>query len=848
MVGTDDPDPRRPRTLPRLAGTRLSVAALPDLPVSDSIPAIRDALASARRAVLVAPPGAGKTTIVPLALLDEEWLAGRAIVMLEPRRLATRAAARRMAHLLGEEVGQTVGYQTRDERRIGRDTRLEVVTEGVLTRRLQHDASLPAVGMIVFDEVHERNLPTDLGLALTLDVAANLRPDLRVLAKSATPDTERLAAVLGGAPVIASTGRQFDVDIRWVPRGRDTRLEPAMVSVVQRALVEESGDVLAFLPGIGEINRTLTSLRDVVGSSIDVYPLAGALTLAEQDAALAASPTGRRRVVLTTDIAETSLTVEGVSIVVDSGLARAPRFDVRTGMTRLTTVSTSRASAEQRAGRAGRTGPGACYRLWSKLEHGTRQPHRAAEITEVDLAGLALELAAWHAEPDQLRFIDRPPAKAFAAARALLGDLGALDDRGELTDVGRQMLGLPVHPRLARMIAVSPTPLACVLAALVDERAVLRGRLDDLPADIAIRVRVIADTGFHDQADRGAVERLRDRAADIAKRSGIGFGRGELREIDPDDAGATLLLAFPDRLAGRRRAGQFQLRTGSGAWLPDNDPLATEEFVVAADLDGKRDRARIRLGAAIDAEDVAAVFADELDETRTLTWVSSRDDLVENVERRLGSIRLGIQSRPPSPGDATVAALVQRVRATQLAVLGWTAASIRLRERVEFLHRTIGEPWPDWSVATLVRTLDSWLAPYLTGATGRRDLEALDVATVLRSQLPWSVGGELDRIAPPRLELPSGRAVPIDYSADTPRASVRVQEMFGVREHPAAGNTPIVLTLLSPADRPIQVTSDLPGFWAGTWNEVRKEMAGRYPKHHWPTDPATASPKHPGQR
>jgi ATP-dependent RNA helicase HrpB len=377
----------------------------------------------------------------------------------------------------------------------------------------------------------------------------------------------------------------------------------------------------------------------------------------------------------------------------------------------------------------------------------------------------------------------------------------------------------------------------------------MRGRPDELPADIAIRVRVITGTAFHDQADRRAVERLRDRAADIAKRSGIGFDRGQLAAIDADDAGATLLLAFPDRLAGRRRTGQFQLRTGSGAWVPDNDPLATEDFVVAADLDGKRDGARIRLGAALDADDVVAVFAGELDETRTLTWAPNRDDLVENVERRLGSIRLGVQSRPPTAGDATVAALLQRVRTTQLAVLGWTASAIHLRERVEFLHRTVGEPWPDWSVVTLVRTLDSWLAPYLTGATGRRDLEALDVATVLRSQLPWTVGADLDRIAPPQLELPTGRSVPIDYADDSPRASVRVQDLFGLTAHPSVGNTPIVLTLLSPADRPIQVTSDLPGFWAGTWNDVRKEMAGRYPKHRWPsdpTDPAKAPPKRPG--
>ena len=537
--------------------------------------------------------------------------------------------------------------------------------------------------------------------------------------------------------------------------------------MVQRALVEESGDVLAFLPGVGEINRTLSALRDVVGSDVDLFPLAGALTLAEQDAALAPSPTGRRRVVLTTDIAETSLTVEGVRVVVDSGLARAPRFDVRTGMTRLTTVSTSRASADQRAGRAGRTGPGACYRLWSKLEHGTRQPHRPAEITEVDLAGLALELAAWHAEPEQLAFIDRPPPKAFAAARNLLGELGALDHRGLLTDLGRQMLGLPVHPRLARMIATSPTPLACVLAALVDERDVLRGRLDSVPADIAIRVSVVAGTASHDQADRGAVERLRDRAADIATRSGIGFDRDALRNIDTDASGATLLLAFPDRLAGRRRVGQFQLRSGSAAWLPDTDPLAAEEFVVAADLDGKRDRARIRLGAAIDADDVASVFAYELDETRTLTWASHRDDLVENVERRLGSIRLGTQSRPPRPGDETVAALLQRVRVTQLAVLGWTASSIRLRERVEFLHRTIGA-----AVARLERRGPRPDARHMARPVpGRRDRAA-------RSRGPRHRHGA----AVPAPVAGRGRARPHRATAArAPRRSCRADRLLGRR-------------------------------------------------------------------
>ncbi len=562
---------------------------LPDLPVAETFHQLRTALAERGRAVLVAPPGAGKTTLVPLELLAEPWLEGRRILMLEPRRLATRAAARRMASLLGEQVGDTVGYQTRDERHIGATTRIEVVTEGILTRRLQGDPELPGVGLVVFDEVHERNLPTDLGLAFTLDVAATLRPDLRILAMSATPDTQALVAVLGDAPVIESDGRIHDVEIRWMPRERRSRIEDATVAAVQRALREESGDVLVFLPGIGEIMRTQTALQQVTGAEVDVYPLAGALSLAEQDHALAPSPRGRRRVVLSTDIAETSLTVDGVRVVVDSGLARAPRFDVRTGMTRLTTVTTSRSSAEQRAGRAGRVEPGACDRLWSKIEHGTRATHRSPEIEEVDLAGLLLELAAWGTPADQLAFPTPPPRKAMRAAAELLHDLEALDGEDRLTGVGRRMLGLPVHPRLARMLVAEPTSLGCALAVLIDERDMLRGRPDELPSDLSLRLRVLVGREGHDQADRRAVARLRDRANDLARRMRIRF---DPDLIDADRAGGALLHAFPDRLAARRRPGQFQLRTGSGAWLPDTDPLAHESFVVAADLDGKRDRSR----------------------------------------------------------------------------------------------------------------------------------------------------------------------------------------------------------------------------------------------------------------
>ncbi len=821
--------------------------ALPDLPILDALPDLRRSLTEATGAVLVAPPGAGKTTVVPLALLDEPWLAGRRILMLEPRRLAARAAARRMASTTGTRVGGLVGYQTRDERRIGVDTRIEVVTEGILTRRLQHDPELPGVGLVVFDEVHERNLPTDLGLALALDVAGTIRPDLRILAMSATPDVEGLTTVLEG-PVVESEGRTHPVDVRWMPsdpprsrkqRGRPNP-EPSTVAAVLRALADEEGDILVFLPGIGEIRRTEAQLNDVLGPDVDVHALAGALSLSEQDAALAPAEPDRRRVVLSTDIAETSLTVEGVRIVIDAGLAREPRFDPRTGMTRLTTVATSRASAEQRTGRAGRTEPGVAYRLWSKLEHGTRSRHRTPEIMQADLAGLALELAAWGGA-DQLSFIDPPPTAALRQAGELLTALYAVDaDDGSITPLGRAMLGLPVHPRLARMIAVERSALACVVASLVDERDIFRGRPDDQPADLALRVGTVTGAAWFDRADRGAVVRLRERAADLARRAGIDF---DLTDVDPDRSGAVLLLAYPDRVAARRRRGQFQLRSGSGAWLPDDDPLADEAFLVAADLDGRRDRARIRLGAAIDADDVVGIFGPEIAERHSVTWDPDRNDLVAAIERRLGAIQLGRKVGPPEPGSETTDALMARVRVTKLDALSWSPAARSLRERVGFLHRTIGDPWPDWSTGTLTTTLDEWLAPYLPGATGRADLERLDLVTVLRSQLPWPEGGELDRLAPARLELPTGRETPIDYSGEQPTARVRVQDLFGVTVHPSAGGRPIRLELLSPADRPIQVTADLPGFWSGSWDEVRREMAGRYPKHRWPDDPAAADPK-----
>jgi len=819
-------------------------AAAAELPVVDVLPQLAEALERHGSALLVAPPGAGKTTVAPLWLIEQHWLDGR-IVMLEPRRLATRAAAQRMASLLGTDVGGLVGYQTRDERHIGRDTRIEVVTEGVLTRRLQHDPELPGVGLVIFDEVHERNVPTDLGLAFTLDARSTVRPDLRVLAMSATPDVAKLGDVLGDAPTIESIGRTFEIDMRWVPMMKGTRVEQATGEAVLRALKEESGDVLVFLPGIGEIRRVEQFLTERVGDSVDIRLLAGALSISEQDLALLPSPIGRRRVVLSTDIAESSLTVSGVRIVVDAGLARVPRHDVGSGMTRLTTVSTSRASADQRAGRAGRTEPGVAYRLWSKLEHATRRAHLEAEITQVDLAGVALELAVWGTPVNELRFIDPIPARALKQAQELLRHLGALDAAGRPTDSGRAMLALPLHPRLARMvIAAEPgnKGLACVIAAILDERDVLRGRADELPSDLALRVRVVCGHDHHDRADRRDVSRVRDRAGDIARRAGT---RLDLDGVDAQHAGGTLALAFPDRVAVRRRqAGQFQLRTGSGAWVAPTDALANEKFIVAADLDGNRSGARVRIGAGIEPAALISALGDEVERQQILTWDKQRDDLVVHETTRLGSMLLDEQFRPAVPGAATVAALLERVRATRLTVLNWTGAATQLRRRMGFASAKLGGDWPAVDDKTLLATSSDWLAPYLHHAASRADLANVDVAMVLTALLSWDQQMQLAAQVPATLETAAGRPAVIDYERDNPTVSVRVQDMFGTRTHPMIANdVPLTIELLSPADRPIQITNDLPGFWAGSWTMVRKELAGRYPKHHWPVDPAAATPQ-----
>ncbi len=804
------------------------------------MPPLRSALAAHGQAVLVAPPGSGKTTVVPLRLLDEQWLAGRKILVLEPRRLATRAAAGRMAFLLGEEAGETVGYVTRTDRRIGPGTLIEVVTEGVLTRRLQRDPELSGVGMVVFDEFHERNLQTDLGLALTLDARRVFRPDLRLLVMSATIDSDRIAGLLGrdeAAPVIRSEARSHPVDIRWEPRPRRTWLEPHVAAVVGQALRSEAGDILVFLPGMGEINRVARLLAEG-GSDVEVHRLHGSLSVEEQDAAL--MPSLRRKVVLSTDIAETSLTVEGVTIVIDGGSARAPRFDSRTGMTRLKTIPISKASADQRAGRAGRTQPGVAYRLWSKVEHGPRKAHIEPEITQVDLAGFALELAAWGtADPAKLEFLDRPPVRAFTEGRRLLELLGAVDAAGRLTNSGRLMANLPLHPRLARMVVDSgeDQSLACYLAAAVDDRDILRGSPEEIPADIAVRIELaVGSTVSHPNLDRRALERLRRNADDLARRAGI-----HMSEADPDHCGRVLALAFPDRLAVQRGSpGRFQLRTGTSAWIAPSDSLASERFVVAADLDGKRKDARIRLAAPVDGDDLVDVYSHEVEERREFMWTEDR--LMQRRTVRLGGMVLEESEQRAMPGPDATAAVLARLRDRNLEDLPWTDAAQGLRDRVAFLRGSEGDHWPDWSTAALAETLEEWLLPYIGLPTGFDRFYRLDLASILRGTLGYPLAGEIDQLAPKEIALPSGRKARVDYADGAPRVAVRVQEMFGSSATPMVGRRPVILELLSPTGRPLQITTDLGGFWAGSWSEVRKEMAGRYPKHDWPQDPANATP------
>lgn len=825
------------------------------LPIDPVLPEIRAALAAAPGLVLQAPPGAGKTTRVPLALLGESWLGQGRMVMLEPRRLAARAAAARMAETLGEAVGQTVGYRIRFEAKVSAATRIEVVTEGILTRMLQDDPSLPGVALVIFDEFHERSLNADLGLALCLESQGALRDDLKLLVMSATLDGAPVARLMGDVPLVTSQGRAFPVETRFLARPEPRRFADGVAGAVVQALRDEdAGDVLVFLPGAGEIRRVEAVLAEhPAARGITIAPLYGDLPAEAQDRAIKKGGVGRK-VVLATAIAETSLTIDGVRVVVDGGQMRQPRFDPTSGMTRLVTLAVSRASADQRRGRAGRTAPGVCYRLWSEAEDRALQGYTAPEITEADLAPLALDLAQWGiADANQLAWLDPPPTAALAQARELLGELGAIDAAGRLTGHGRAMNRLAMHPRLAHMVLkardLALGGLACDLAALLGERDVVKAERGCRDGDVRLRLDALrggdgSDRGRGLSVDRGALARVRQAAKEWRRR--IGLKPGE-ENGDGRDAGIVLAFAYPDRIARRRPGGEprYALSGGRGALFADPEPLSAEEWLVAGELDGDRREARIFLAAALTKADIEEHFADSIRTEEAVAW-DRRDEVVQaRRQRRLFALVLDEQKLDRAPPDLLSAAMAEGVRAMGLACLPWNDELMRLRERVAFLrHHDADGGWPDLSDQALLDGLEQWLAPYLSGITRRAHLTRLDLSQALRGLLPWEQARRLDELVPTHVTVPSGSRVPIDYSGEIPVLAVRLQEMFGCADTPriAGGKVALLLHLLSPARRPMQVTQDLASFWANAYHAVKADLKGQYPKHWWPDDPMQAEP------
>jgi ATP-dependent helicase HrpB len=807
------------------------VSPAPNLPIHEALRPLKAALAAATAAVLVAPPGAGKTTVVPLELLAEPWIAGGKIIVLEPRRLAARAAAERMAATLGEPVGQTLGFRVRMQSKVSTATRIEVVTEGVFTRMILADPELAGVACVVFDEFHERSLDADLGLALARDAQGLLREDLRILVMSATLDGAAVARLLGAAPVIESQGRAWPVVTHYLGRDERLRIEDRVVRAVERALAEETGSLLVFLPGQGEIMRTAERLAERLRRpGVEIAPLYGALDPREQDRAIAPAPAGRRKVVLATSIAETSLTIQGVRVVIDCGQARVPRFDPASGLTRLATVRVSRAAADQRRGRAGRTEPGACYRLWDEAETRALPAYADPEILDADLSGLALDLARWGArDPATLAFLDPPPAAAFAEARALLARLEALTPEGVLTAHGRALADMPLPPRLAHMVlkaaATGQAPRAARIAALITERN-LGGR------DVDLRHRL--ETLDRDRSPRARDARaLADRWAGLTGRTGQGEALSD---------GLLLAFAYPERIArARGPLGGFQLASGRGAWLEPTDALARETWLAVAELGGGDRRDRILLAAPLDEAELLTAFEAQF---------TTEDRLEESGAGRLRAKRLTRLGRlvvresvDDNPDPLLIAAaLADRVRDEGIAMLPWGEGAQSLRRRAAFL-RAADPVWPDLSDATLTAVLDDWLAPLLTGVRSLAALKPDALEAALRALIPWDLQRRLDTEAPARWTAPTGNSFAIDYAAEAgPRVDVRVQEVFGLAEHPRVAGAPIVMSLLSPGHKPIQTTRDLPGFWKGSWRDVRADMRGRYPRHVWPEDPSTAQP------
>lgn len=804
------------------------------LPIASVLPDLLAALDRVRAAVLVAPPGAGKSTMAPLALLEAPWSAGRRILLLSPRRVAARAAAARMAVLRREKVGETIGYRVRLESRVSARTRLEVITEGVFTRMILADPALDGVAAVLFDEFHERSLEGDLGLALALDAQRGLREDLRLLVMSATLDGARVASLLGDAPQIVSEGRMFPVSERYLGRDARAPIEGQMADAVVSALAAETGSLLCFLPGAGEIERTAERLRERVRDpGVSIHALYGALDPRAQDAAIAPAMKGARKIVLATSIAETSLTIEGVRVVIDSGLSRRPKFEPGIGLTRLETVRVSRASAEQRKGRAGRVEPGACWRLWDEAETRALAPFDRPEILEADLAGLALDLAAWGvADPAQLSWLDPPPSGAWAQAVTLLRDLEALDEDGRLTAEGRAMADLPLPPRLAHMVSRAAAEgagrHAARIAMLLSEQG-LGGR----DADLRERLRQFGrDNGQRATAARRMADSLARRLGDASQ------------DIDAETTGLWLALAYPDRVArARGKRGEFLMVNGRAGAVEETDALARAPYLAIAEATGRANRQQILAAAPIGEADIERLFADRIETADETTLDAAQRAIRVRRVRRLGRVTLS-ETPLERPDDATLRdAWIEAVRTHGLALLGGGERFDQLRARMALLRRLDGDVWPDWSEEALRDTADDWIGPLLEGVMRLDEVSPHVFADALLSQLPWEARKRFDAEAPEHFETDAGSALDIDYLAENgPALNVRMQELFGRDTHPAVANgrAPLLLRLLSPAHRPVQTTRDLPGFWRGSYAAVRIDMKGRYPKHPWPEDPVAA--------
>lgn len=809
-------------------------STLPDLPVRAILTELGQVLAHAPSVVLSAPPGAGKTTLVPLFLLDQPWRGDRRIILLEPRRLAARAAAGRMASLLGEAVGETVGYRMRLDSRVSARTRIEVVTEGVFARMLLDDPELPDVSAVLFDEFHERSLDADVGLALALDVQQALRDDLKLIVMSATLDVERVAALLGRAPIIESRGRSFPVDVRYQERPSSERVEDAVMRAIIEAHRQETGSILAFLPGQAEITRTAERLDGRFDASTVVTPLFGNLSQKEQDAAIRPAPAGTRKIVLATSIAETSITIDGVRIVIDSGLQRLPAFEASTGITRLETLRVSRASADQRAGRAGRTEPGIAIRLWHQGQTAALPAFTPPQILSSDLAGLVLDLAHWGVtNPQGLAFLDPPPPTTWQEAKALLTQLGAIDANGALAARGKQIRQLALPPRLAAMTVSAAKEgqayEACLLAVLLTEQG-LGGNGVDLEDRLR---RFKSERGDRAEASRG-----------LARRMAKGLSAGK-ETNDPVQPGMLLMHAFPDRIALQRGGrGRFVMANGRGAELPETERLAGASMLVIADLTGRAGGQRILAAAEISRADVEAHMPQAIiREDQTFFDRPSRQVRARRVTR-LGAIIFEETPLPRPKGETAARALAQGVRQLGLAVLPFSKEAMQLRDRIGFLYRTVGDPWPDMSDESLLAGLENWFVPFQGETRGIDDISAASLSEGLQTLVPHAVARDLARLAPTHFEAPTGQRHPIRYDGDEPVLSIRVQELFGLKTHPSigGGRLPLLLELVSPGHKPMQTTRDLPGFWAGSWKDVRADMRGRYPKHPWPEDPANAAP------